>query len=172
VFTSPEKFINKVFNISIGSVGDGVTLTYNFNYATLFGLDGTLVAGSVTITIGTVATFTDDGVGGFTATGTGTSAGSSVNYLTGAIVLVFTAAPTSQASTTSFDYNAVNIISPLQSAQDQIWHRMSTSLLGDTVQLGFTLSEDQMRDTSFANQFTEIELHGMVLEVSKSGVLC
>lgn len=29
--------------------------------------------------------------------------------------------------------------------QDQIWHRMNTSLIGDTVQLGFTMSGDQMR---------------------------
>lgn len=28
--------------------------------------------------------------------------------------------------------------------QQQIWHRMSTSLIGDTVQIGFTLSDDQM----------------------------
>lgn len=32
------------------------------------------------------------------------------------------------------------------SQQKQIWHRMNTSLLGDTVQIGFTLSDDQMRD--------------------------
>jgi len=29
--------------------------------------------------------------------------------------------------------------------QGQIWHRMNTSLLGDTVQIGFTMSDDQMR---------------------------
>ncbi len=29
--------------------------------------------------------------------------------------------------------------------QQQIWHRINTSLLGDTIQLGFTLSESQMR---------------------------
>ena len=31
------------------------------------------------------------------------------------------------------------------SSQVQIWHRMNTSLLGDTVQIGFTLSDAQMR---------------------------
>lgn len=31
--------------------------------------------------------------------------------------------------------------------QAQIWHRVNTSLIGDTVQLGFTLSDDQVRDT-------------------------
>lgn len=29
--------------------------------------------------------------------------------------------------------------------QAQIWHRVNTSLLGDTIQLGFTLSDEQMR---------------------------
>jgi hypothetical protein len=30
------------------------------------------------------------------------------------------------------------------SPQDQIWHRLNTSLIGDTIQLGFTLSDAQM----------------------------
>ncbi len=45
--------------------------------------------------------------------------------------------------------------------QDQIWHRMNTSLLGDTVQIGFTLSETQMRSltaTSNAHTITGITL--------------
>ncbi len=37
--------------------------------------------------------------------------------------------------------SATNASSP----QKQIWHRMNTSLIGDTVQLGFTLSDSQMR---------------------------
>ncbi len=172
VFTSPEKFINRVNSISIGNIGDGVTLTYNLNFITQFGLDGTIVPGSVHIVVSSVAGFVDTGLGTFNVAGTGVSAGSSIDYLTGEIVLVFSVAPLNLSSFANFQYFTVNIISPLQSSQDQIWHRMSTSLLGDTVQLGFTLSEEQMRDTSFSNQFTEIELHGMVLEVSKSGVLC
>lgn len=55
--------------------------------------------------------------------------------------------------------------------QNQIWHRMNTSLLGDTVQVGFTLSDAQMRDTTFSNQFAEIELHGFILEVNPSQLL-
>jgi len=39
----------------------------------------------------------------------------------------------------------VNLQMPTADAQQQIWHRINTSLIGDTVQLGFTLSEDQMR---------------------------
>jgi hypothetical protein len=57
------------------------------------------------------------------------------------------------------------------SVQEQIWHRMNTSLLGDTVQIGFTLSDAQMRDVTFNNQFAEIEFHGCILDVSPSMVL-
>lgn len=39
----------------------------------------------------------------------------------------------------------INLQSPIATQQAQIWHRMNTSLLGDTVQIGFTLSDDQMR---------------------------
>lgn len=55
--------------------------------------------------------------------------------------------------------------------QDQIWHRINTSLLGDTVQLGFTMSDSQMRDITFSNQFTEIELHSFIIECFESQVL-
>jgi hypothetical protein len=63
----------------------------------------------------------------------------------------------------------LNMVTAL--AQAQTWHRMNTSLLGDTVQLGFTLNDEQMRDTDFASQFTEIELHGIILDVNQSQVL-
>ena len=56
-------------------------------------------------------------------------------------------------------------------AQQQIWHRINTSLLGDTVQVGFTLSDFQMRDSTLTNQFAEIELHCMVIDVSPSQLL-
>jgi hypothetical protein len=59
--------------------------------------------------------------------------------------------------------------------QSQIWHRINTSLLGDTVQLGFTLSDSQMRtvdeDGDPISQFSEIELHGIIIDVSPSMVL-
>lgn len=61
------------------------------------------------------------------------------------------------------------------SASQQIWHRLNTSLIGDTVQLGFTLSDTQMRalDTNgnFISQFAEIELHGIIIDVTPSQVL-
>lgn len=171
VFTCPEQFINSTFSIPIGNIGDGVTLTYTLNFMNQFNLFGTYVPGSVNINITNVAGFGDTGLGTFNVTGTGVSAGSSINYLTGQIVLVFSAAPLTVPSFASFQYFTVNIISPSQTSQSQIWHRMSTSLLGDTVQLGFTLSDAQMRDTTFSNQFTEIELHGFIIDVTPSGVL-
>lgn len=57
------------------------------------------------------------------------------------------------------------------SPQAQIWHRMNTSLIGDTVQIGFTMSDEQMRDENFKNQFAEIELHGFILDVNQSQLL-
>lgn len=57
------------------------------------------------------------------------------------------------------------------SPQAQIWHRVNTSLIGDTVQLGFTMSDEQMRDENFTNQFSEIELHSFILDVSPSQLL-
>lgn len=56
-------------------------------------------------------------------------------------------------------------------AQAQTWHRQNTSLIGDTVQIGFTLSPEQMFDPTLTNQVAEIECHGMILEVSPSQML-
>lgn len=39
----------------------------------------------------------------------------------------------------------INLQTPTASAQEQIWHRINTSLIGDTIQIGFTLSDEQMR---------------------------
>lgn len=55
--------------------------------------------------------------------------------------------------------------------QQQIWHRLNTSLIGDTVQVAFTLTDLQMRDITFSSQFAEIEFHSMILDVSPSMVL-
>lgn len=55
--------------------------------------------------------------------------------------------------------------------QDQIWHRVNTSLIGDTIQLGFTMSDEQMRNPDFKNQFSEIELHGFILDLNPSQLL-
>lgn len=65
----------------------------------------------------------------------------------------------------------VNLQTPTATAQEQIWHRVNTSLIGDTIQLGFTMSDAQMRDPTFSNQFVEIELHSLVIDVTPSQVL-
>ena len=54
-----------------------------------------------------------------------------------------------------------NLQMPTAATQFQIWHRMNTSLIGDTVQIGITLSDAQMKDYNLAT--SEIALHAMVL---------
>lgn len=86
--------------------------------------------------------------------------------------ILFTCPETTNLGLTPANTN-LNLITAPQ--QEQIWHRMNTSLLGDTVQIGFTLSEDQMRtvddDGSPISQFAEIELHSFILDVSPSQLL-
>lgn len=65
----------------------------------------------------------------------------------------------------------INLQMVSATSQQQIWHRINTSLIGDTVQLGFTMSDVQMRDADFKNQFSEIELHGFILDVNPSQML-
>lgn len=62
--------------------------------------------GSLVITIGAPdnATFTDNSDGTFTVTGVGVSAGSSVNYVTGAVTIVVTAAGGGAAITAAINY--------------------------------------------------------------------
>lgn len=55
--------------------------------------------------------------------------------------------------------------------QAQTWHRMNTSLIGDTVQIGFTLSDTQMRDPNLQLQEAEVELHAFILDVNPSQLL-
>ena len=68
-----------------------------------------------------------------------------------------------------------NLQMPTALQQQQIWHRINTSLIGDTVQLGFTLSDEQMRtvdnDGNPISQFAEIELHGAIIDVHPSSLL-
>jgi hypothetical protein len=65
-----------------------------------------------------------------------------------------------------------NLNTPTAGQQAQIWHRKNTSLIGDTVQIGFTLSDIQMRDLVIGNAFAEIEFHGAILDLSASQLLC
>jgi len=65
-----------------------------------------------------------------------------------------------------------NLQMPTATQQSQIWHRKNQSLIGDTVQLGFTLSDEQMKavddDGNFISQTAEIELHGFIMDLSPS----
>ena len=65
----------------------------------------------------------------------------------------------------------INLQSPAAIQQAQIWHRMNTGLIGDTVQIGFTLSDDQMRDPTLGYQYDEIELHSCILDLNPAGYL-
>jgi len=71
--------------------------------------------------------------------------------------------------------NLVSSNGSSQNPQQQIWHRMNTSLIGDVVQIGFTLSDEQMRavndEGSLISQEAEIELHAFILNVSPSMLL-
>ncbi len=58
-----------------------------------------------------------------------------------------------------------NLQMPTAESQFQIWHRFNTSLIGDTFQIGMTLSDAQMRDYNLAT--SEIVLHGIALSVEK-----
>jgi hypothetical protein len=58
-----------------------------------------------------------------------------------------------------------NLQMPTAQGQYQIWHRSNTSLIGDSIQLGFTLSDAQMRNLTYATD--EITLHGIHLTVEK-----
>ena len=53
--------------------------------------------------------------------------------------------------------------------QQQLWHRVNTGLIGDTVQLGISLSDEQMQDINLATD--EIVLHGIQLTVMAGGDL-
>lgn len=50
----------------------------------------------------------------------------------------------------------INLQTPTASNQSQIWHRINTSLIGDTVQLGFTMSDAQIRSLDPSGESFEI----------------
>lgn len=56
-----------------------------------------------------------------------------------------------------------NLQMPTASTQKQIWHRMNTSVIGDTVQFGITLNDEQMRNLEFV--LSEITLHAAVMDI-------
>jgi hypothetical protein len=81
--------------------------------------------------------------------------------------IVYTCQESTNLGLTASNINLQQIVP----SQAQTWHRMNTSLIGDTVQIGITLSEKQMFDSTLTNQVAEIELHGMIIDVSPSQML-
>lgn len=69
----------------------------------------------------------------------------------------------------------INLMTPTAITQAQIWHRLNTSLIGDTIQLAITMSDDQMfevdEDGESVNATAEIEFHGCVLDITASQML-
>jgi len=63
----------------------------------------------------------------------------------------------------------VNLQMPTAQGQYQIWHRLNTSLAGDSVQIGITLSDEQMRNLTYAT--AEIGCHGIILNLTPGGIL-
>jgi hypothetical protein len=73
----------------------------------------------------------------------------------------------SQIVFTSIEPNNLQTI--IGTTQSQIWHRVNTSLTGDTFQIGLTLSDAQMLDLDTATD--EIILHGMHFTTQKGPML-
>lgn len=169
LFTCPEDYINNAYNQSLGNIGNGVLTSFNFVYPQVFSFNGDIIPGSVNVTVGNVATFSDNGDGTFTTTGTGDALNSSINYASGIIILGFTAAPTNQKTTTNFQYLIPNLLSPTSIAQNQIWHRFGTTLQGDSFQIGVTLNEAQMKN--YGNATDEIVLHAMHFQIQPGALL-
>jgi hypothetical protein len=65
----------------------------------------------------------------------------------------------------------INLNNPLAQVQAQTWHRLSTSLIGDTFQFEITLNDEQMRDAQQRYVFKEIEFHGAIIDCYPSMVL-
>ncbi len=63
-----------------------------------------------------------------------------------------------------------NLQMPIADKQFQIWHRINTSLIGNTFQLGISLSDAQMRNITYAT--SEIALHGLQITVDRGPDLC
>ena len=61
------------------------------------------------------------------------------------------------------------------STSAQIWHRVNTSLIGDTVQVAISLTDSQIRAVDSNNRpincYAEIELHSIIFDVSSSSLL-
>jgi hypothetical protein len=150
-------------------------LAWNMSRKTRIGVQQYLLTTTSNSQITLLLYLSQDGSNPYNAGSIVPSAGSINNSLIYSTVLYtcpestnlgLTAANTNLQQLTAFSSSGTS-----SNNQSQIWHRINTSLIGDSVQLGFTMSDAQMRDVNFTNQFSEIELHGMVLDVTPSQVL-
>jgi hypothetical protein len=60
-------------------------------------------------------------------------------------------------------------LKPFESSQAQIWHRMSNSFNGDTVQIGFSLNDAQMRNNTITE--AEITIHAIAIDLYPGPIL-
>lgn len=81
---------------------------------------------------------------------------------------VFTCPESTNLGLTPWNVNLQNQL-PTGSPQGQIWHRMNTSLIGDSFQIGITLDDAQMRNLQYATD--EIVVHGMQFTIERSSLL-
>lgn len=97
-----------------------------------------------------------------------------INVINGSLIystVLFTCPESTNLGLTPANTNLQMIVEDGATGSLQLWHRINTSLIGDTIQFGFTMSDAQMRDPEFNNQFEEIELHGFNVDISPSQVL-
>lgn len=91
--------------------------------------------------------------------------------------VLFTCPESTNLGLTPANTNLQQLVDPATGITQakQMWHRINTSLIGDTVQLGFTMSDSQMRevdeDGGLISQDAEIELHGFILDCTASMLL-
>lgn len=97
-----------------------------------------------------------------------------INVVNGSLIystVLFTCPESTNLGLTPANTNLQMIVADGVTGSAQLWHRVNTSLIGDTIQFGFTMSDAQMRDPEFNNQFEEIEIHGFNVDISPSQVL-
>lgn len=82
--------------------------------------------------------------------------------------ILYTCPESSNIGLTQFT-ESLNNPAPISDSQYQIWHRVNTSLIGDTFQLGITLNDSQMRNLDQA--IGEIALHAIQIDVGKGPYL-
>ena len=169
--TYPEIPTTIIVGAALGAYGDASTTSFSLNLFTILGISGVIEGSTTTITVGnpSIASFTDTGSGSF-ATVTGTAASGTIDYTTGAITLVFSTAPSYSNFNASLTYYYnLSGSSTLGSGQAQTWHRQSTSMIGDTVQIGISLSDAQMYDLTISE--SEMTLHAIVIDLSPGPTL-